>query len=126
MRLCACIERRMTQLIESTWTNSQAKRLVKRLRRYREELFVFLYHADVPFDNNHAERTILNAVVMRKNSYCNRSKDGAKTQAILMSVFMTLKQRKAHVTATIVEALRTYLTTKKLPKLADILENLAE
>ena len=125
-RLCACIERRMTQLIESTWKNSQAKRLVKRLRRHRAELFVFLYHADVPFDNNHAERTIRNAVVMRKNSYCNRSQDGAETQAILMSVFQTLKQRNAHVTATIVNALRTFLTTKKLPTLKAMIENLAE
>ena len=99
---------------------------MKRLRRHRAELFVFLYHADVPFDNNHAERTIRNAVVMRKNSYCNRSKDGAKTQAIMMSVFQTLKQRKAHVTATIVNALQTFLTTKKLPNLKAMLENLAE
>ena len=125
-RLCACIERRMTQLIDATWKNKEAKRLVKRLRRHRDELFVFLYHENVPFDNNHAERTIRNPVVMRKNSYCNRSADGAETQAILMSIFQTLKQRKVRVTSTIVNALRTYLTTKKLPTLKEILENLAE
>ena len=125
-RLCACIERRMTQLIDATWKNKEAKRLVKRLRRHRDELFVFLYHENVPFDNNHAERTIRNPVVMRKNSYCNRSADGAETQAILMSIFQTLKQRKVRVTSTIVNALRTYLSTKKLPTLKEILENLAE
>ena len=125
-RLCAGIEKRMTQLIASSWTNKEAKRLVKRLRRHRDELFVFLYHADVPFDNNHAERTIRNAVVMRKNSYCNRSLDGAKTQAILMSIFQTLKQRNANVTKTIVTALRHFLKTKKLPTLAQSIENLAE
>jgi len=38
---------------------------------------------------------------MRKNSYYNRSKGGAETQAILMSIFQTLKQRKVHVTNTI-------------------------
>ena len=114
-RLCVGIERRMTQLIEASWNNGEAKRLVKRLKQHREELLVFLYHADVPFDNNHAERTIRNAVVMRKNSYCNRSIEGAATQAILMSVFQTLKQRNAHVTATIVKALRQYLKTKKCP-----------
>jgi len=31
---------------------------------------------------------------MRKNSYCNRNKAGTETQAILMSVFQTFKQRK--------------------------------
>jgi hypothetical protein len=56
----------------------QAKRLVKRLKRHRNELFVFLYHVDVSFDNNHAERTIRNAAAMRKNSDCNRSPDGAE------------------------------------------------
>jgi len=61
-------------------------------------LFVFLYHKDVPFDNNHAEHTIRGVVVMRKNSDCNRSKVEAKTQAMLMSVFQTLKQRNANVT----------------------------
>ena len=51
----------LTQLIETPWDNGEAKRLVKRLRRHRNELFVFLYHKDVPFDNNHAERTIRGA-----------------------------------------------------------------
>ena len=125
-RLCAGIEKRMTQLIETPWKNAEAKRLVKRLRRHREELFVFLYHEGVPFDNNHAERTIRGAVVMRKNSYCNRSADGAETQAILMSVFQTLKQRNANVTKTIVNALYQFLKTKKLPTLAQLLENSAE
>ncbi|MCL2119146.1 MAG: hypothetical protein FWH27_12045 [Planctomycetaceae bacterium] len=73
-----------------------------------------MYHADVLFENNHAERTIHSAVVMRKNSDCNRSFDGAKTQAILMSVFQTLKQRNANVTKTIVHALHQFLTTKKI------------
>jgi hypothetical protein len=57
-QLRACIEQRMTQLIELPWKNPEAKRLVKRLRRHRDELFVFLYNAEVPFENNHAERTI--------------------------------------------------------------------
>jgi len=103
-------------ILASSVDNGEAKRLVKRLRRHRNELFVFLYHKDVPFDNNHAERTIRGAVVMRKNSYCNRSKGRAETQATLMSVFHTLKQRKVHVTNTITKALRLFLETKKFAK----------
>jgi len=48
------------------------------------------------------------------------STKGAKTQAILMSVFQTFKQCNAHVT--IVNALRTFFTTKKLSALKAILE----
>ena len=41
-------------------------------------------------DNNHAERTIRPAVIIRKNSYGNRSQRGADCQAVLMSIFRTL------------------------------------
>jgi transposase len=125
-RRCVLIEKRLADLIAVPWENSQAQRLVKRLRRHRSELLVFLYHEDVPFDNNHAERVIRNAVVMRKNSYSNRSLTGAETQAILMSIFQTLKQRKLPVTSTIVNALRIYVKTKKLPTMKQIIENSAE
>jgi len=120
--LCKRIEDRMTALIAESWKNGQAQRLVKRLRRHRAELLVFLYKDGVPSDNNQAERTIRNAVVMRKNSYCNRSEDGAKTQAILMSVFQTLKQRGYQGTDIVIDALRQYITTKKLPALPKTLQ----
>jgi len=71
----------------------------------------------VPFDNNHAERSIRPAVVMRKNSYSNRSASGADTQSVLMSIFRTLKQRNHHPTKIVTEALTTYLTTGHLPPL---------
>ncbi len=66
----------------------------QRLRRHRDDLFTFLDHDDVPFDNNHAERSIRPAVVMRKNQYGNRSASGAETQALLMSIYRTLQQRR--------------------------------
>ena len=120
--LCKRIEERMTALIEEPWKNANAIRLVKRLRRHRQELLVFLYKDGVPSDNNQAERTIRNAVVMRKNSYCNRSTRGAKTQAILMSIFQTLKQRGYQGTDVVIEALRQFITTKKLPPLPKTLQ----
>ena len=45
----------------------------------------FLDHPGVPPDNNHAERQIRPAVIVRKNSYANDSEEGAETQAVLMS-----------------------------------------
>lgn len=125
-RLCVRIEDRLTKLLLRPWKNCEAKRLVKRLRRHRQELFVFLYHEGVPYDNNHSERTIRNGVVMRKNSYCNRSLDGAKTQAVMMSIFTTVKQRGQNAIQTIVKALREFLTTKKLPPLPQNHDHSAE
>ena len=46
-----------------------------------------------PADNNHAERQMRFAVIMRKNSYGNQSMRGAETQAILMSIFRTCQLR---------------------------------
>jgi len=44
--------------------------------------------------NNLAERQIRPAVILRKNSQSNRSEQGAVTQAVLMSVYRTLKLRE--------------------------------
>ena len=43
----------------------------------------------MPYDNNHAERAIRPAVLIRKNSYNNRSRRGADAQAVLISVYRT-------------------------------------
>jgi hypothetical protein len=51
------------------------------------------------------------AVIIRKNSYCNRSQRGADTQAVLMSVYRTLKLRGHDPIRTVIQAVREYLTT---------------
>ena len=43
---------RLEELIETDWGDSQAQRLIKRLRRHRGDLFTFLDRDGVPFDNN--------------------------------------------------------------------------
>lgn len=53
----------------------------------------------------------------RKNSYANGSDEGAETQAVLMSVFRTLKQRGHNPVSAVLEAVRTYLKTGHLPPL---------
>jgi transposase-like protein len=111
------LEARLQRLIEQPWENGHARRLVKRLRRHATELFTFLDHPDVPFDNNHAERTIRPAVIIRKNSYANGSDDGADLQAVLMSIYRTLKQRGCDPMQSIVAALKEFLKTNTLPPL---------
>jgi transposase len=90
---------------------------VKRLRRHACELFTFLDHPAVPSDNHHGERQIRPAVLVRQNSYANGSEDGAETQAVLMSVFRTLKQRGHNPLSATIDAVRAYLRTGKLPPL---------
>ena len=113
----ALLDTRRDELLAAPWPNAHAKRLLKRLRRYRNALFTFLDHPGVPSDNNHAEREIRPAVILRKNSLCNRSDNGATVQAILMSIYRTLKLRGFDPLETIVSALRDYLRTGSLPPL---------
>jgi transposase len=107
----------LRELLAKPWEQRHARRMLKRLRRHRSELFTFLDHAEVPFDNNHGERQIRPAVIARKNSYANGSEDGAETQAILMSVFRTLKQRGHNPVSAVIEAIHAYLQTGHLPHL---------
>ncbi len=118
------IHRRLCQLADAEYDDADARRLGERLSRHRDHLFTFLDRVEVPFDNNHAERQIRPAVIIRKNSLCNRSTEGAHTQAVLMSVYRTLRLRGHDPTQTIAAALRTLLQTGTLPPLPN--ENVAD
>jgi transposase len=69
--------------------DKDVRRLLKRLKRHKAELFTFLEHENVSPFNNHAEQQMRKPVLTRKVSQQNRSQHGAKTQAILMSLFRT-------------------------------------
>ena len=103
--------------IRPNYDDPDTNRLGKRISKYRDQLFTFLDFPEVPSNNNHDERQIRVAVIMRKNSLCNRSDNGAKTQGLLMSIYRTLKLRGHDPTATIAAALRELLKTGKLPPL---------
>ena len=118
------IHRRLCKLADATYGDADANRLGHRISKYRDQIFTFLDTPGVPSDNNHGERQIRPAVIIRKNQLCNRSEQGAATQAILMSVYRTLKLRGLDATKTIAGALRTLLQTGTLPPLP--VENVAD
>ncbi len=111
------IHRRLCTLADAAYHDADAARLGGRISKYRDQLFTFLDTAGVPPDNNHGERQIRPAVIIRKNSLCNRSEQGAATQGVLMSIYRTLKLRGQDPTRTIAAALRELLKTGKLPPL---------
>ena len=80
---------RLDQILRLNHIDKDANRLNKRLRRHKTELFTFLEHENVSPYNNHAEQQMRKPVLTRKVSQQNRSEQGAKTQAILMSLFRT-------------------------------------
>lgn len=110
---------RMTDLACATWTHPDARRLAKRLVKDGASLLTFAEFPAVPATNNHAEREIRPAVLMRKVSYGSGSVRGAATRAILMSIYRTLNARGLDPLAETRAALQTLAQTGTLPQLPD-------
>lgn len=91
--------------------DEDVKRLIKRLRRHQEELFTFLGYENVSPYNNHAEQQMRKPVLTRKVSQQNRSEQGAKTQAILMSLFRSADLQKKNPVETILAMSKSVLAT---------------
>jgi transposase len=102
-RRVANLHIRLADIFGKSYRNADCERLAKRLAKYCDEIFTFLLH-DVPANNNHAERQIRFAVIMRKNYFGNRSMRGADTQAILMSIFRTCHLRNIDPISTLADS----------------------
>lgn len=98
------LEDRLDALIKMEHQQTDARRLCKRLVRYRSELTRFLWDEKLEGTNNAAERALRPAVVMRKITGGSRSEQGAIAWAKLASLLRTADQRKLGV----------YEATKKL------------
>ena len=111
------IHMRLDTLCARTLNDPDCHRLLKRLKKHRDSLFTFLDEPNVPPDNNRAEREIRPAVIARKNSFHNMSANGANTQAIMMSVYRTLKLREHDPLHTIIDSVSLFISTGELPAL---------
>jgi hypothetical protein len=67
--------------------------LAKRIRRYLQELFVFVAEPGVPHTNNAAERSLRPLVIARKVSGGTRSPAGSTCRMTLASIAATARQR---------------------------------
>jgi transposase len=92
----ANIESRLDRLLGYDLPNKD-KELISfqnRLRKYRDYLFTFLYHSNVPPDNNASERAIRNIKVKQKVSGQFKSTNGAFGFAVLKSITDTVKKNR--------------------------------
>lgn len=86
------LEKRLDRLLEEGIEKKyrEVASMLKRLKKYRDHLLVFLYQYDVPPDNNGSERAIRNIKVKQKISGQFRSFRGAQNFVTLRSVVDTL------------------------------------
>ena len=86
------IEGRLDTLIFSRPTQADCNRINRRLVRYRQDLLRFLEDAQVPPDNNLAERDIRSVAAARSDGGVNRSDAGANAFANLKSIIRTCQK----------------------------------
>ena len=88
------LEKKLNQLLAVPLVESQvpeAAKFQKAMIKNRPYLFTFLYHPEVPFDNNGSERAIRNVKVKQKIS--GQFKSGQESFCIIRSVIDTLAKR---------------------------------
>jgi transposase len=83
------LEKLCDRLLERLPQYPDEKRLIKRYRKHRQCLFVFLHRKDVPPTNNVSERYLRPTVIHRKVMGCFRSAWGANAYAAIASVIHT-------------------------------------
>jgi transposase len=93
--------KRLELLLQWDNEDKDVKRLIKRLTRHKNELFTFLEYRNVSPYNNHGEQQMRNPAINRKISHQNRSHAGAKTQAILMTVFRSIELQELNPVETV-------------------------
>ena len=111
-RLKTRLYARLDQLIETSSDDKDVIRLIKRLRRHREELFTFLEYKGVSPYNNHAEQQMRKPVITRKISQQNRSDQGAKTQAIFMTLFRSAELQGRNPVETVMATAQNAIADK--------------
>lgn len=88
------IENRMRMLLAENLSrlHKDFATFQKGIMKCQDYLFTFLYHPDVPYDNNGSERAVRKIKVKQKVSGCFRTDDGADAFMILHSITDTAKK----------------------------------
>lgn len=98
---------KIVDIINAKYKYNDTKSVQTRIANQNTNLITALKYKNVPLTNNLAERCIRPFVIARKMSGGSRSWQGAKTQAVNMSVFQTIKMQNLPIIPTIKEYLLT-------------------
>jgi transposase len=98
------LQRKAAQLLDAPRREPSEEAVRKRLQKQHDHLFTFLDHDGVDATNNLAERQLRPAVIARKISCGNKTKKGAHTWQILVSLAATCAQRSTSFIAELARA----------------------
>ena len=107
----ARLEAKLDRLLQIDPANQQGQKLLQMIKKYRQNLFVFVTNRTVPPTNNGSEQALRPCVIFRKITNCFRSQWGAKLYADVRSVFETARRRGVPI----LQAIRLTLDEQPLP-----------
>ena len=107
----AKLEAKLDRLLQIDPANQQGQKLLRIIKKYRQNLFVFITNRAVPPTNNGSEQALRPCVIFRKITNCFRSHWGAKLYADVRSVFETARRRGTPI----LQAIRLTLDEQPLP-----------
>src|SRR3954468_11411838 len=89
----ARLEAKLDRLLQIEPANRQGQKLLRIIKKYRQNLFVFVTSRAVPPTNNGSEQALRPCVIFRKITNCFRSHWGARLYVDVRSVFETARRR---------------------------------
>jgi len=97
--LCSLLEKELDNLLSESLDPKHKEMITfqKRITKYRDHVFTFLYHPTVPPDNNGSERAIRNVKVKQKISGQFKILSAAENFAILRSIIDTAIKNNQNV-----------------------------
>jgi transposase len=85
------LERKLDTLSNAKLPRGKPENLVKRIKKFKDQMILFVRNPNVEYHNNRAERNIRSVVIARKNSFGSDTVAGAERVCILQSVVETCK-----------------------------------
>jgi transposase len=105
------LEAKLDRLLQIAPANRQGQKLLRIIKKYRQNLFVFVTNRAVPPTNNGSEQALRPCVIFRKITNCFRSHWGPKLYADVRSVFETARRRGIPI----LQSIRLTLDEQPLP-----------
>jgi transposase len=107
----AKLEAKLGRLLQIEPANRQGQKLLRMIKKYRQNLFVFVTNRALPPTNNGSEQALRPCVIFRKITNCFRSQWGAKLYADVRSVFESARRRDIPI----LQSIRFTLDESPLP-----------